>query len=353
MKKIIMMLSVLAWMLGACSDDENTAVVPELPDNDFDISIPEDQGDWEPGMEYQPYSDNLPPALGIPVNVLVVGEGRRAQEEMAVLENNAWLWYYASYGEAVEQEENIKECYFPNHPDVHIYMTGSETDFNPERIDADIVVLGMPVEDLVTAKRNMEQLMEKFEEYPLVIAAAQGYGSYFTQNAWDLCLRIGGLEWDRVWRSFPEWGDLSFVTNRRQLTSEQQAYWHPGNVGAAYALQNVDGYNHAEDWIVVGGYSDTTNMPGVILDERWIYGPNTFNVLDAEVGGGNLGAAYVAKIAAEVKRRLPHFTNAQIAELIFENADELGASGTYGHGMINPMRIWEAVEDIEKQANGE
>lgn len=353
MKKIIMMLSAFAWILGACSDDENTTVVPELPDNDFDISIPANQGEWEPGMAYQPYSDSIPPALGVPVNVLVVGEGWHVQEEMAVLENNAWLWWFNPYGEDVEHEENVRECYFPNHPDVHISMTGSETDLNPEGVEADIVVLGTHVENLLTAKRNMEQLIEKFDKYPLVIVAARGCANYFTQDVWDLCLRIGGLEWDRVWQSFPEWGDLSFVTDKSQLTPEQRPYWHPGNVGAAYALQNVDGYNHAEDWIVVGGYNDTTNMPGVILDERWIFAPNTFNVLDAEVGGGNLAAAYVAKIAAEVKRRLPHFTNAQIADLIFENADEMGAAGTYGHGMINPMRIWDAVEKIEKQVNGE
>lgn len=353
MKKILMMLFVLVWALGACSDDENTVDVPELPDNDLNISVPEDSTGWAPGMDYEPYADNMPAALGVPVNVLVVGEDQYAQEAMHVLNNDAWLWGFNTYGKPVEKEENMKLCWFPNHKDIHTYLTGDAEDVNPEGIDGDIVVLGTQVETLLEAQRNMQQLEEKFEDYPLVVVTGGQQSTSFSEEAWNLCLRIGGLDWENnVLPHFPEWGDLTGVGSSG-LTDEQKVYFHPGNVGAAYAVQQVDGYKHAEDWIIVGRRDGSGNLPGPILKDRWICAPCDYNVFDTQCRGTNLGAAYVAKIAAEIKRRLPHFTNAQIAELIFENADDLGDAEAYGHGMINPIKIWSAVENLEAQENGE
>ena len=155
MKKILMMLFVIVWALGACSVDENTVDVPELPDNDLNISVPEDSTGWAPGMDYEPYADNMPAALGIPVNVLVVGEDQYAQEAMYVLNNDAWLWGFNIYGKPVEKEENMKLCWFPNHEDIHTYLTEYVEDVNQEGIVGDIIVWGSQVETVVWASRDL------------------------------------------------------------------------------------------------------------------------------------------------------------------------------------------------------
>lgn len=55
------------------------------------------------------------------------------------------------------------------------------------------------------------------------------------------------------------------------------------------------------------------------------------------------GAAYVAKIAAEIKRRTG-WANEKIAELIFSTAENLGDAEIYGHGVIDPEAIWNALK---------
>lgn len=345
MKKLGILIPVLMWMAGACSGDDKAVIVPELPDGDMNIEVPAVPVGWEPGMAYEPYADNLLDAPGVEVNVLVVGEGELGRQELAVLNNEVWIWGFEKYGKPVMQRENVKWCFFPNHEDIRIRLTGSVTDFNPDGWNADIVVLGFPVERLADAQRNMNQLLAKFDRQPLVIVPGGDYESVFSQEAWDFCLRCGGLDWEKdVLPQFPDW-----EVNEDELTEEQAVYYHPGNVGAAYAVQNVNGHNRGEDWIVVGSINTENNLPGPILMDRWICAPYSFNMNDLQVGATALGAAYVAKIAAEIKRRLPNCTNAEIADLIFENADNLSVPESYGWGIINPKKIWSAVENIEAQ----
>lgn len=84
-----------------------------------------------------------------------------------------------------------------------------------------------------------------------------------------------------------------------------------------------------------------------MLQDRWICAPYSFNLDDANVRSSALGAAYVAKIAAEVKRRLPELSNAEIADLLFSTADDLGDPEVYGRGVINPVKLWEEVAAME------
>ena len=54
----------------------------------------------------------------------------------------------------------------------------------------------------------------------------------------------------------------------------------------------------------------------------------------------------VDEIAAEIKRRAPHYTNDEIAQLIFSTADDLGSPGcdeVYGWGRMNPAEIWKEL----------
>ena len=342
MKKILAMIPVLALVMGACSDDDK-AGLPELPDNDLDISVPEIPADWAPGMAYKPYVDDLPAPLGKKVDVLVWGKEKQEKSEMAVLTNEAWIWEFKAYSNnVVESKEYIRQCYFPNHEDIRVQHVGIKDDFQSTVENGDIVVLEFPVETLVDAQYCMKRLTENFADYPLVVVAGGEIPTRFSESAWRLCQRIGGLRWEEdVIPYFPDWvvGDT--------LTEEQEMYYHPGHVGAAYALRQVDDYAYAGSWIIVGRGDATGNLPGEVLKDRWICAPYSFNVGDTQVDGTDLGAAYVAKIAAEIKRRLPHYTNAQIADLILENADESSDPEVYGCGMINPQKIWSVVENIE------
>ena len=54
----------------------------------------------------------------------------------------------------------------------------------------------------------------------------------------------------------------------------------------------------------------------------------------------------MAKIAAEIKRRAPHYSNEEIAQLIFSTAYEAGEEGVdevYGHGILNPKGIFDEL----------
>lgn len=98
MKKIWTIIPALL-LAAACSDDENGySEPPTLSDADSEITIPAIPADWAPGMAYKPYSDELPVAPGVPVNLLVVGDDERAAQELAVAANEAWIWDFVQYG---------------------------------------------------------------------------------------------------------------------------------------------------------------------------------------------------------------------------------------------------------------
>ena len=89
-----------------------------------------------------------------------------------------------------------------------------------------------------------------------------------------------------------------------------------------------------------------------LLPEKYFMcAPFSFNVNDAQVKSTELSAAYVAKIAAEVKRRLPHYTASELSEIILSNVDYIGAFASYGYGMINPKTLWGVVKTKEVPAN--
>ena len=343
MKKIWTIIPALL-LAAACSDDENGySEPPTLSDADSEITIPAIPAYWAPGMAYKPYSDELPVAPGVPVNLLVVGDDERAAQELAVAANEAWIWDFVQYGRPVMLDVNVRSCYFPNHTDIHTAQTGNETSFNPEHKACDVVVAGFETTKMAVAQRYMRQLEEAFgEDYPLVVVPGGENDNEFSLDAWRLCVRLGGIDWkEDVLPAFPEW------EVEDELTEEQEVYYRPGNVWAAYAVQNVNGFGRAEDWIVVGTIDGSGNKPGTVLQDRWICAPYSFNLDDANVRSSALGAAYVAKIAAEVKRRLPELSNAEIADLLFSTADDLGDPEVYGRGVINPVKLWEEVAAME------
>lgn len=351
MKKIITILSVLMCMTVACSDDEDTKDYPELPDRDLDISVPVVPADWEPGMAYKPYEDDMPEPLNVDVHVLVVGEGEQLENVLHVLNNEAWLWGFELFGKEVEKKENVRQCFFPNHENICIHTMKSIMDLGSDDVKYDIILFTTPVEDMATAELCEKQLKEKCDKYPMVIVPAGDYeGSSFSNKAWDFCKQVGGVNWERdVLPNFPEWGEVGEF-----LTDEQKVYYHPGNVAAAYAVKE-GGHAWTYEWVIVGGSDGYGNVygttPGEVFQYNSMCAPFSFNVNDAQVKSTELSAAYVAKIAAEVKRRLPHYTASELSEIILSNVDYIGAFASYGYGMINPKTLWGVVKTKEMPAN--
>lgn len=340
MKKIWTALLAMALLSGACSDDDDNAVVlPELPESDTDISVPALGGDdWKPGMEYAAYPGMPEKAPGVKVDVLVIDSAEHGRHIYRVLENESWPWW-------VDEEDKpfLKQCLFPKHPDIQLHITESYDDYNPENVPCDIVNMSLSTYHLSSAREHLERFedKEKFPEFPLVVTSAGNGHNTFTAEAWNLCLELGGLSWaDHI---LPHFG----WDPEGPFTPEQLLWSEPGDVGAAYAVQDPDGKGHKGDWIVVGRDDGQGNKPGPILKDRWISTYYSFDVLDAKVDGTSFSTPYVVKIAAEIKRRAPHYTNDEIAQLIFSTADDLGSPGcdeVYGHGRMNPAKIWEELE---------
>lgn len=44
----LLICSMLLLLFVACSDDDDDNVIPELPDSDMDISVPERPAEWVP-----------------------------------------------------------------------------------------------------------------------------------------------------------------------------------------------------------------------------------------------------------------------------------------------------------------
>lgn len=337
MKKILWSaLLTTAFFVSACSDDNEDVIVPELPENDMNISVPNENntGVWQPGMAYEPYPEMPENVLGEKVHVLVIDAEEHGQKILSILNNESWPWILNE-----DDKVNFKQVCFPIHKDIILNITESYDDFNPNYVACDIVNTSFSVFHLDAAKDNLAKFedKEKFPEFPLVITSAGNGTNMFEQVMWDSCMVWGGLSWeDHVLPNMGWNPDGPF-------TEDQSMWFKPGDVGAAYVVQNVDNNGHKKDWIIVGrddGYGD---KPGPILKERWVCTYYSFDIEDNKIDGTSYSTPYVVKIAAEIKRRVPHYTNDEIAQLIFSTADDLGSPGcddVYGWGRMNPVKIW-------------
>lgn len=336
---IFFIVNILLLGVLACSDDESGVVTPpELPDADMDISVPEKPSDWLPGMVFAPYPGMPAEDPGETVHVIVIDAEEHGRKIMEVLNNRAWAWNINA-----EDRKNLKQCFFPTHEDIDLYLTETYDFDNSEHLPCDIISASISSDNYEVAKRSLQQYMntDNYPEFPLVITSAGNGTNMFTQEAWDLVQKIGTLYWDDLVEYFGWVPDAA-----GNFTEEQLAWYKPGDVTAAYAIQDPDGYGHAKDYIVVGSDGGTGNKPGPVLKDRWICTYYTFDVGDMQTDGTSFSTPYVVKIAAEIKRRAPHYTNDEIAQLIFSTADDLGAPGcddVYGWGRMNPAKIWEEL----------
>ena len=338
MKKILTALLSVAFLVGGCSDDDDDVMsLPEIPETDINISVPEKDKGWHSGMDFAAYPGMPEKAKGEEINVLVIDADEHARHICNVLKNESWPYVIDK-----EDKENLKQCFFPTHPDIKINVTESYDDFNPNKVPCDIVNSSFSVFHMSSARKNIEKYedKEKFPKFPLVITSAGNGRNMFTVKAWKLCQALGGLSWED--HILPHYG----WDPEGEFTDEQLELYKPGDVGAAYAVIDPDNLGHKKDWIIVGRADGHGNKPGPLLKDRWISTYYSFNIFDAKIDGTSYSTPYVVKIAAEIKRRAPHYTNDEIAQLIFSTADDLGSPGCddiYGWGKLNPVKIWEEL----------
>jgi len=338
MKKVLYLICAYVLLFISCSPDNDEEIIPDFPEIDTDISVPNDNTSivWEPGMPYAPYPGMPEESAGVEINIIVIDAETHGEKIYSVLLNEGWPWKFTQ-----EHKENVKQICFPKHSDIKLHITESYDIYNPNKVPCDIVNTSFSSFGLNSAKANLDKFenTEDFPNFPLIITSAGNGSNMFTQDAWDLCLQLGGLSW--VDHLLPHFG----WDPEGPFTPEQSAWYKPGDVTAAYAIQDLDNRNHAKDYIVVG-HGSGGNKPGPILKDRWICTYYSYNILDSKIDGTSYSTPFVVKIAAEIKRRAPHYTNDEIAQLMFSTADDIGEEGCdeiYGHGVLNIVKIWEEL----------
>lgn len=337
MNRILIWMWIVGLLFAACTDDEEETVIPpEVPENDLNISVPEDAAGWEPGMAYAPYPGMPEEAPGEKVHVVVLDEGTHGKNIMHVLNNEAWAWWINDTDKA-----NLEQCFFPPHEDIVYDITQSYDANDLAGRECDMVNYSVSQFWYHTAALHLDTYEEIFsdEDFPLIVTSAGNGTNTFTQEMWDWCIEHGNLVWEEIieekgWNPNGPW------------TAEQQAWFKPGDVFAAYVIQDPEQRGHAKDMIVVGRDDGQGNKPGPVLKDRWICTYYSFGIDDVRTDGTSFSTPYVLKIAAEIKRRAPHYSNDDIAQLIFSTADDLGSPGcdeVYGWGRMNPAKIWEEL----------
>ncbi len=230
--------------------------------------------------------------------------------------------------------ERFDELFFPL-DQYETTVTISDTiDFSANVFDhSDIISVSLTLNPLLYAKNTFKKFINHFplnnsEKIPLlVIAGGNEAGLSCTEHAWDQNV------------------------NSPSSPDVENQYKNDCALLPAHIVKQQPHY--VEHLIIVGSSEKKfANKPGEVLKDRWI--STHFNwkfshqnsFLDWGITGTSFGTPYVAKIAAEIKRRVPHYTNAEIANLIFETAYDAGVLGTdpvYGRGILDPLAIFDEL----------
>lgn len=254
MNKMIKWMWIIGLLFMACTDDEEEGAVvpPEVPESDLNISVPEASAGWSPGMAYQPYPGMPAEAPGEKVHVVVLDAENHGKNIMHVLRNESWAWWINDTDKA-----NLEQCFFPPHEDIVLDITESYDAADLADRECDMVNYSVSQSWFHTAALTVDTYEEIFsdEDFPLIVTSAGNGTNTFTQAAWDLCQEIGCLVWEDIIEHFG-WNPNG------PFTPEQQSWYQPGDVFAAYIVQDPDGRGHADDIIVVGRDDGQGNKPG-------------------------------------------------------------------------------------------
>ncbi|MBE8222234.1 MAG: S8 family serine peptidase [Bdellovibrionales bacterium] len=205
--------------------------------------------------------------------------------------------------------------------------------------------------------------------YPLVITSGGNGVNECTEEAYEIGKEVGLLPAGLLGKFN---NDNSCESITTPACDKVRKFLKSCDMRMARIIKEDKSYK--QNWIIVGSagidrVSDSADYlqgsyqlhqkPGSVLKDRWVSTYYRYKK-DSEIfEGTSHGAPLVAKVAAEIKRRVSSgvdgWTNAHIAELILETADDIGASGTdnvYGRGALNIKKVFieleKYLEDNEK-----
>lgn len=177
---------------------------------------------------------------------------------------------------------------------------------------------------------------------PLIVTSAGNASTMCSTSNYNLAFLTKGLS---AYNLFQYYGCDSETYNDGSCADKNKiasAYKSCDMATANMIVQD----NYGDNIIVVGGDFGGGNKPGDVLKNNWISAPYVFSLNGEEHQGTSYGTPYVVRLAAEIKKRAPHYSNKEIAELIFSTADDIGEDGVddvYGHGVVNTNNALEEL----------
>ena len=245
---------------------------------------------------------------------------------------------------------NPNEVFFPLDANIDYMPTESVDGFYDYLgLSFDIVNLSLgvfaPDSNDDTYFRNNPHI---FPTYPLVITSGGNGINMCTEDAYTFGTMHGLLYFDLLdfygcTAEDVASDDLNACPDLARILELE----HACDMRVANVLRTT---SRGENWIIVGGNDSRGagapntpgNTPGPVLRDRWIATYYSYYYedegIDSQIQGTSFGTPYVVRLAAEIKRRAPHYTNDEIAQLIFTTADDIGDPGVdnvFGHGLLN------------------
>ena len=286
--------------------------------------------------------DNPDVVIKPQINVLIIDADAHGRTVVQVLTNKLQPLDLTAF-----DTKNKQEVIFDLHEDIKYHVSENYDDFNPNKRPADIVNASFGSHHISNAKNNLAQFLtkEKFPEFPLVVTSAGNTTNTCTQEAYAFAKEHGGLSWfDHLAPHFGCNPNPEESANCERI-EEALILDRACNLFVAHVIHERPAL--AKNLIIVGTSEFSGQKPGPVLKSRWISTYFNFSSTEGSYESGtSFSAPYVVKMAAEIKRRAPHYTNDEIAQLIFSTAHDIGEPGideVYGNGVLNPKGIFDEL----------
>ena len=161
MNKMTKWMWIIGLLFVACTDDEEggTTLPPEVPENDLNISVPEESTTWAPGMAFQPYPGMPEKTPGEKVHVVVIDQDHHGDVIMHVLRNESWAWWINDTDKA-----NLEQCFFPTHEDIILDITESYNTGDLAGRECDMVNYSVSQNWYHTAAMTIDTYEEIFQD---------------------------------------------------------------------------------------------------------------------------------------------------------------------------------------------
>ena len=234
---------------------------------------------------------------------------------------------------------NYDACFFENDPELYEVVFSEGTYKKLGKKNCDVISYSNSSSSLKSSREFMKSYLTNpdYPNFPLMISSTGNNAlACPTMEQWEYVLKY-------------ERADYEFFKNLFGWTEDRNDWYKFIDCNAAYMIMDPDNLGHKKDYILVAGVEGTAphgNRPGIMKD-RCICTYYAWMCLGgSKTDGTSFSTPYVAKIATEIKRRAPHYTNDEIAQLIFSTADDLGEPGCdeiYGWGRMNPGKIFEEL----------